>query len=220
MFTHRQISMQILLVHPRNGRKKLRAVVHKPSMVLIWTSRTPSPSSSRAHFSGRDTPCGGPAGCDCSLAIHPCNTWFASSCTHARAFATSCHRYGGARASDMSTLPAHRPDDGRPIIVIRAVASPLVGSAPRRIKRIAVFVAFFPPRSETSHRFRSLHPATPWLNSSYAWAWILLRHRCTHWRESASSSAKTVAGSPLQIPRTNNTTRRGSRLLPAKRVPV
>jgi len=59
------------------------------------------------------------------------------------------------------TLPAHRPDDWRPSIFLRAVATPLVGSAPRRIKRIAVFVPFFPPRSETSHRFQSPHRATP-----------------------------------------------------------
>src|SRR5712692_2271423 len=57
-------------------------------------------------------------------------------------------------------LPAHRPDDGRSIIFIRAVSTPLVGSAPRRIKRIAVFFTFFPPRSETSHQFQYLHRAT------------------------------------------------------------
>jgi len=65
-----------------------------------------------------------------------------------------------AQAS-LPTLPAHRPDDGRPIIVIRAVSPPLVGAAARRIKRIAVWVSFFPPRSETSHRFPSLHRARP-----------------------------------------------------------
>lgn len=53
------------------------------------------------------------------------------------------------------TLPAHRPDAWRPIIFIRAVATPLVGSAPRRIKRLAGFVPFFPPRSATSPRFQS-----------------------------------------------------------------
>jgi hypothetical protein len=53
----------------------------------------------------------------------------------------------------LPTLPAHGPDNGRAIIGIRAVATPLVGSAPRRIKRVAVFVSFFPPRSETSRRF-------------------------------------------------------------------
>src|SRR5262249_39350924 len=33
----------------RNGRRKFRSPVHSPSWVLLWTSRTPSPSSSRAH---------------------------------------------------------------------------------------------------------------------------------------------------------------------------
>src|SRR4051812_15697793 len=38
-----------ILLTPRNGRKKFRSPVHSPSRVLQCTSRTPSPSSSRAH---------------------------------------------------------------------------------------------------------------------------------------------------------------------------
>src|SRR5262249_13047403 len=37
------------LFTPRNGRRKFRRPVHSPSSVLTWTSRIPSPSSSRAH---------------------------------------------------------------------------------------------------------------------------------------------------------------------------
>ena len=37
------------LLTPRNGRRKFRRPVQIPSSVLSWTSRTPSPSSSRAH---------------------------------------------------------------------------------------------------------------------------------------------------------------------------
>src|SRR3954447_17197552 len=37
------------LFTPRNGRRKFRIPVHSPSSVLTWTSRIPSPSSSRAH---------------------------------------------------------------------------------------------------------------------------------------------------------------------------
>src|SRR6266566_4272710 len=37
------------LFTPRNGRRKFRSPVHSPSRVLQCTSRTPSPSSSRAH---------------------------------------------------------------------------------------------------------------------------------------------------------------------------
>src|SRR5512135_976570 len=37
------------LFTPRNGRRKFRSPVQSPSNVLIWTSRIPSPSSSRAH---------------------------------------------------------------------------------------------------------------------------------------------------------------------------
>src|SRR3954469_5642093 len=37
------------LFTPRNGRRKFRSPVQVPSSVLQWTSRTPSPSSSRAN---------------------------------------------------------------------------------------------------------------------------------------------------------------------------
>src|SRR5919199_146511 len=37
------------LLTPRNGRRKFRNPGQIPSIVLSWTSRTPSPSSSRAH---------------------------------------------------------------------------------------------------------------------------------------------------------------------------
>src|SRR3954454_3140669 len=37
------------LLTPRNVLRKFRIPVHSPSSVLTWTSRTPSPSSSRAH---------------------------------------------------------------------------------------------------------------------------------------------------------------------------
>src|SRR3954467_5246165 len=37
------------LFTPRNGRRKFRSPVQIPSSVLQWTSRTPSPSSSRAN---------------------------------------------------------------------------------------------------------------------------------------------------------------------------
>ena len=37
------------LFTPRNIRRKFRSPVHSPSSVFTWTSRTPSPSSSRAH---------------------------------------------------------------------------------------------------------------------------------------------------------------------------
>src|SRR3972149_676872 len=37
------------LLTPRKGRRKLRKPVQVPSKVLLWTSRIPSPSSSRAH---------------------------------------------------------------------------------------------------------------------------------------------------------------------------
>src|SRR5262245_21926445 len=49
---HSKITMywyRYTLLTPRNGRSRFRAPVHSPSAVLVCTSRTPSPSSSRAH---------------------------------------------------------------------------------------------------------------------------------------------------------------------------
>ena len=37
------------LLTPRNGRRKFRTPVQIPSIVVLWTSRMPSPSSARAH---------------------------------------------------------------------------------------------------------------------------------------------------------------------------
>src|SRR5262249_36065353 len=53
----------------------------------------------------------------------------------------------------LPALPANSAHDGWPIVVIRAVSPLLVGPTPRRIVRIGVLFAFFPPRSETSRRF-------------------------------------------------------------------
>lgn len=56
-----------------------------------------------------------------------------------------------------SHLPAfttHRPDNRRAIIIKGAVPALLVGSTARRILGVGVFLAFFPPHSETSHQFQ------------------------------------------------------------------
>src|ERR1700754_4800120 len=52
----------------------------------------------------------------------------------------------------LPTLPANRANHRWPVIFIGAVTAPLVGSTTRRIKRIAVLFAFFPPHSETSRQ--------------------------------------------------------------------
>lgn len=54
----------------------------------------------------------------------------------------------------LPTLAPDRADDGRSVIVIGAVPALFVGPASRWVCRVAVFSAFFPPRSETSHRFQ------------------------------------------------------------------
>ena len=54
----------------------------------------------------------------------------------------------------LPTFSPNRADDRRPIIVIGAVPSLFVGAPSRGIGRIAVLFAFFPPHSETFHRFQ------------------------------------------------------------------
>jgi hypothetical protein len=68
---------------------------------------------------------------------------------------------GAPAPAPVPPLPAHRPDDGRPLIFIRAVSTPLGGSAPRRSTRSAVFFTFFPPQSETSQQFQYRPRAPP-----------------------------------------------------------
>jgi hypothetical protein len=67
-------------------------------------------------------------------------------------------------ADPQPTLPAPSPDGAdhrRSVILVGAVAAPLVRTPPRRVGRIGVAVAFFPPRSETSRRSRSPRPRAP-----------------------------------------------------------
>lgn len=61
----------------------------------------------------------------------------------------------------LPTLSANGPNNRWPVIFIGAVPTLLVSSAPRRIQRIGVLFAFFPPRSETSPPSLCLDPATP-----------------------------------------------------------
>src|SRR5262245_11945597 len=68
----------------------------------------------------------------------------------------------------LPTVTSHSPDNGRPIVVVRPVPALLVGAAARWIKRIGVFLPFFPPRSETSHPFPCRDPARSWRSTSYS----------------------------------------------------
>src|SRR5262245_57722076 len=68
----------------------------------------------------------------------------------------------------LPTVTPHGADAGRPSVVIRPVAAVLVGPTARWIKRIGVFLTFFPPRSETSHPFLCLDPVTPWRLTSHS----------------------------------------------------
>ena len=67
----------------------------------------------------------------------------------------------------LSTVPADGPDYGWTIIRIGPMASAFVRAAARWIARVTVFIPFFPPRSETSHRFLSRRLVTPAGLTSY-----------------------------------------------------
>ena len=56
--------------------------------------------------------------------------------------------------ADLPALASDRAHNGRPIIVVGAMAFLFVGPPARGIRRIAVFFALFPPHSETFHRFQ------------------------------------------------------------------
>jgi hypothetical protein len=57
----------------------------------------------------------------------------------------------------LPTLPSKRTDDRRTIIRIGSVTFAFICVATWRIRGVAMRLAFFPPRSETSRRFQSRH---------------------------------------------------------------
>ena len=68
----------------------------------------------------------------------------------------------------LSTVAPYGADNGRPIVVVRSMPPLLIGATPGGIKRIGVFLTFFPPRSETSRPFPCLDLAMPWSLTSYS----------------------------------------------------
>ncbi len=58
--------------------------------------------------------------------------------------------------SHLSALSSNRPDDRGTVVGVGSPPTPFVRPASWRIRWVAVFIAFFPPHSETSHRFWSL----------------------------------------------------------------
>lgn len=60
---------------------------------------------------------------------------------------------------DLATLAANCAHNRGAIIIVSAVSTPFVGPPPWGVVWIAVIVTFFPPRSETSRQFQSVHRA-------------------------------------------------------------
>jgi len=59
----------------------------------------------------------------------------------------------------LPAITAYGPHDRRAVIVVRAMPSLFIGSTAGWIFWITVIVTFFPPRSETSRLFQSVHLA-------------------------------------------------------------
>src|SRR5438093_1865637 len=66
---------------------------------------------------------------------------------------------GGVTAhseAHLPTLPTYSTQDGRTIILKRAMTSAFVAPPPGRVPPVGVRLTFFPPHSETSHPFQSV----------------------------------------------------------------
>jgi hypothetical protein len=93
--------------------------------------------------------------------------------------------------SHLAGLSPDRAHDGRPVIVIGAVTALLVGPTPGRLRRIAVPVALFPPRSETVRLFRNAH-----LTEAYRVGAV------RRWRVTRDvTRARSGDSSPVRVPR-------------------
>jgi hypothetical protein len=79
----------------------------------------------------------------------------------------------------------------RTIILIVTVPALLVCSTSRRIRWIAVFFAFFPPRSETSHQFQYQYRSKPRRRASYSRSLVI----------ACATYARSLATSPVLRPK-------------------
>lgn len=166
MFTHCQILFQILLVDPPKGAQKIasgspqpldRVGMHFPHAIAVVISCP-------FLLAVTDREVG---------AVDPVVTLpfigVASSHLLRIAMPMLPQRLAVGMLADSQTtlaaLPTNSPDHGRPLSCIRAVPALLVGPPPRRIVRIRVLFAFFPPRAETSRRF-PCHGQARWSDSS------------------------------------------------------
>ena len=57
----------------------------------------------------------------------------------------------------LPTFTAYGPHDRGPVIIVTAMPPLFIGPTAGGIFRITVIVTFFPPRSETSRQFQSVH---------------------------------------------------------------
>jgi len=122
-------------------------------MVLACTSRTPSPSSVSCPFVLAVTD---RAVCPLDLVVALPFIRVTLGClpritVHVLPQSLAVCMPADSQAA-LPALSANSPNHGWPIIVIGGVPTSLVRATARRIKRIGVAVAFFPPRSETSRR--------------------------------------------------------------------
>ena len=157
MFTHRQIAFQILFMNPAEGSQKITGcrpqtfdsigmdfahaitiVISRP-FTLAVTDCAVGPLDSIVAWPF----IGVTLGCLPGVTMHV----LPQSLT-VRMLTDS--------QATLPTLSTNGSDNRWPVIFIRPVPTLLVSSATRRIIRIRVLFAFFPPRSDTSRPFQSL----------------------------------------------------------------
>ena len=97
----------------------------------------------------------------------------------------------------LTRLPPDHPGDRRPVVGEGPVAASAVGPPPRRVGRVGVRDAFFPPRlAYISSASTTASPSGLRSSRSRAWAWSRCRSSSRCLRSQPSSRASCAVGSP------------------------
>ena len=156
MFTHGQIRMQVLLVDSAKRTQKIAGCRPQPfDRIGMDFSDTVAIVIARPFFLAMTHGVMSPVDAVVALPfIGITGGFFLGVAVHVFLQRLPVGMRAHAQPA-LPTFPADGPDDGRTIVLIGPVPSSVVRAAAWRIAWVAVFVAFFPPRSETSHRFQS-----------------------------------------------------------------
>src|SRR5690606_35541034 len=97
----------------------------------------------------------------------------------------------------LSGFASYHAQHRRTIISVGTTTPLLVSPAARRVGRIKMFLPFFPPRSETSHRFRSRYRVVGYRVAS-GWRWLAVHGGCPA-RSGSSRPTQRPAWSSLHL---------------------